>query len=166
MNERESHTLQSTREALVAAIARDTPGVDQRRLIKVLDALIAWSVARAARLSFRTDAKRSDVLAFELEGTRTVFWSTQVTRGVGPVLELYPSAGASLGEDVRAMVRQTLNAHTRHELGDGDRLRIGFGALKNDAARAAVLALMAQLLAMSSEAREAREARASAGVAG
>jgi hypothetical protein len=160
MMERATHTLSSTREALVAAIARDTPGVDQRRLIKVLDALIAWSVARAARLVFRTDAKRSDVLAFELEGTRTVFWSAQVTRGAGPALELYPSAGASLGDDVRAMVRQTLNAYSRQELGDGDRLRIGFGALKNDTARAAVLDLMSRLLAMSGVARQ------SAGVAG
>jgi hypothetical protein len=160
MTERASHTLPAAREALVAAIARDTPGVDQRRLVKVLDALIAWSVARAARLVFRTDAKRNDVLAFELEGTRTVFWSAQVTRGVGPALELYPTGAASLRTDVREMVRQTLNAHSRHELGDGDRLRIGFGALKNDAARAAVLALMSQLLAMQSE------PRASAGVAG
>jgi hypothetical protein len=90
------------------------------------------------------------VLAFELEGTRTVFWSAQVTRGVGPALELFPRAAAALDEEERAMVRQTLNAHSRRELAVGDRLRIGFGALKNDAARAAVLALMAQLLGAAS----------------
>jgi hypothetical protein len=44
-------------------------------------------------------------------------------------------------------VMQTLNAHSRAALVEGDRLRIGFGALKNAAAQAAVLALMDQLLA-------------------
>jgi hypothetical protein len=146
MIESPSRTLPSARKALVDAIARDTPGSDLGRLVKVLDTLIAWSVARAGRLTFRTDAKRSDVLAFDLEGTRTVFWSAQVTRGAGPVLELYPPTGASLRAEDRAMVLQTLNAHSRRALADGDRLRIGFGALKNDAARTAVLALMTQLL--------------------
>jgi len=148
MIERASRTLPAARDALVAAIARDTPGADQRRLIKVLDTLIAWSAARGAKLAFRTDAKRSDVLAFEIEGTRTVFWSAQVTRGVGPALEIYPPSGGSLGAEERALVRETLNAHSRRELADGDRLRIGFGALKNEAARAAVLALMGRLLAI------------------
>jgi hypothetical protein len=39
-------------------------------------------------------------------------------------------------------------------LEEGDRLRIGFGALKNVAARAAVLALMEQLLAGSGQPAE------------
>ena len=46
---------------------------------------------------------------------------------------------------------QTLNAHSRAVLVEGDRLRIGFGALKNAAAQAAVLALMEQLLAGNGE---------------
>jgi hypothetical protein len=41
---------------------------------------------------------------------------------------------------------ETLNAHSRAVLVEGDRLRIGFGALKNAAAQAAVLALMEELL--------------------
>jgi hypothetical protein len=147
MTERATRTLPEAREALVAAIGRDTPGPDARRLVKVLDTLIAWSVARAARLTFRTDAKRGDVLSFEIEGTKTVFWSVQVTRGTGPVLEIYPPAGSSLDDEERARVLQTLNAHSRRALAEGDRLRISFGALKNDAARTAVLALMGDLLA-------------------
>ena len=39
---------------------------------------------------------------------------------------------------------------------EGDRLRSGFGALKNEAARAAVLALMQQLLARVAESAEPR----------
>ena len=46
----------------------------------------------------------------------------------------------------RETVLQTLNAHSREVLVEGDRLRIGFGALKNAAAQTAVLALMEQLL--------------------
>jgi hypothetical protein len=42
---------------------------------------------------------------------------------------------------------ETLNAHSREVLVEGDRLRIGFGALKNATGRASVLALMDRLLA-------------------
>ena len=147
-------TLQAAREGLVAAIARDTPGTDLPRLVKVLDALIAWSLARPALLTFRTEATRNDVIAFELVGSETVFWSAVVMRGAGPTLEIYPPTGRSLSAEDRAMVMQTLNAHSRTVLVEGDRLRIGFGALKNDAARAAVLALMKQLLANASQPAE------------
>src|SRR5438067_9803218 len=139
MTQPSPRTLPAAREGLVAAIARDTPGSDLPRLVKVLDALIAWSVARPELLAFRTDPTRNDVIAFELVGTQTVLWSVLVTRGVGPVLEIYPPTGRSLSAEDRAMVMQTLNAHARAVLVEGDRLRIGFGALKNEAARAAVL---------------------------
>jgi hypothetical protein len=142
-----SRTLPLAREAFAAAIERDTPGTDMPRFLTVLDALIAWSVARPDLLAFRSDEKRSDVVSFERVGTKVVLWSAQVTRGAGPKLEIYPPAGRTLSPDERAMVMQTLNAHSREVLVDGDRLRIGFGALKNVAARTAVLALMAQLLA-------------------
>src|SRR5207237_1790110 len=62
-------TLPLARRALVAAIARDTPGTDQPRLVKVLDALIAWSVARPTLLAFRDDARRGGVVAFVCAGT-------------------------------------------------------------------------------------------------
>src|SRR3712207_2115017 len=48
-----SRTLAVARQEFVAAIKRDTPGPDGPRLVAVLDALIAWSVARPALLAFR-----------------------------------------------------------------------------------------------------------------
>ena len=146
-----SRTLPLAHEAFVAAIQRDTPGTDLPRLIAVLDTLIAWSVARPALLAFRADEGRSDVVSFERAGTKVVFWSAQVTRGRGPRLEIYPPTGRALSAEQRATVMQTLNAHSREVLADGDRLRIGFGALKNTAATTAVLALMEQLLADTAE---------------
>jgi hypothetical protein len=141
-----SRTLPLAREAFVATIRRDTPGTDLPRLVKVLDALVAWSVARPALLAFRADEGRTDAISFERVGTQVVFWSARVTRGAGPKLEIYPPAGRALSPEERATVLETLNAHSREVLVDGDRLRIGFGALKNEAARTAVLALMQQLL--------------------
>ena len=111
-------TLPLARRALVAAIARDTPGTDQPRLVKVLDALIAWSVARPTLLAFRDDERRGDVLAFVCAGTTVVCWSAQVTRGVGPRLEIYPPTGRSLSAEQRAMVIRTVNAHARQALID------------------------------------------------
>jgi hypothetical protein len=143
---REARTLPAAREAFVAAIARDTPGTDRPRLVKVLDALIGWSVARPAALAFRTDEKRGDVLAFELVGTGDVFWSATAVREASPSLEIHIPAGRPRSAEDRATVMETLNAHSRAVLVEGDRLRIGFGALKNEAARTAVLALMQQLL--------------------
>jgi hypothetical protein len=66
---------------------------------------------------------------------------------VGPRLEIHGKVGEALSDAERASVIETLNAHSREVLVDGDRLRIGFGALKNAAAQAAVLALMERLLA-------------------
>jgi hypothetical protein len=144
--QREHRTLSAARQAFVAAIARDTPGTDRPRLVKVLDALIAWSVARPAALALGTTQQRRDVLAFALVGTGAVFWSAQAVRGAGPTLELHVPAGRPHRAADRATVMATLNAHSREVLAEGDRLRIGFGALKNEAASTAVLALLQQLL--------------------
>ena len=142
-----SRTLSSAREAFVAAVTRDTPGTDLPRLVGVLDALVAWSVARPALLDFRADEGRKDVVSFSRAGSKAaVFWSAQVTRDVGPKLEIHTPSGRPLSDDERATVVRTLNAHSRTALVEGDRLRIGFGALKNAAALAAVLALMERLL--------------------
>jgi hypothetical protein len=149
-----SRTLPEARQEFVAAIKRDTPGPDLPRLVAVLDALIAWSVARPALLAFRTDEGRGDVISFERAGSKAVFWSAQVTRGAGPRLEIHPPTGRPLSAEDRATVMETLNAHSREVLVEGDRLRIGFGALKNVAARTAVLALMKQLLAASGQTAE------------
>lgn len=149
-----SRTLPEARDAFVAAIKQDTPGSDLPRLVAVLDALIAWSVARPDLLAFRTDASRSPTVGFERVGSKVVFWSAQVTRGAGPKLEIYPPTGRSLSDEERETVMQTLNLHSREVLVEGDRLRIGFGALKNAAAQADVLALMEQLLAGSARPAE------------
>jgi hypothetical protein len=141
-----SRTLPLAREAFVATIKRDTPGTDLPRFVAVLDALIAWSVARPELLAFRAAEGRADVLSFERVDSNVVFWSVQAVRGAAPKLEISPPTGRSLSAEDRTMVMETLNAHSREVLVDGDRLRIGFGALKNTAARAAVLALMKQLL--------------------
>ena len=144
-------TLVDARTSFVAAVQRDTPGTDLPRLVKVLDALVAWSVARSGQLTFKTEEGRGDVLSFQCANSRVVFWSAQVTRGAGPKLEIYPPTGRTLSDADRALVLETLNAHARPTLAAGDRLRIGFGALKNDAARAAVLTLLKQLLVAERE---------------
>jgi hypothetical protein len=142
-----SRTLPAARDAFVAAITRDTPGTDLPRLVAVLDALIAWSIARPELLEFRGGEGRKDVVSFARVGSKAVFWSVQVTRDVGPKLELHLPSATALDDAQRAGVMGTLNAHSRAVLVEGDRLRIGFGALKNAAAQAAVLALLEQLLA-------------------
>jgi len=153
---RAPRTLSEAREAFVAAIARDTPGADRSRLVKVLDALIAWSVARRSSLAFRTDEKRADVLAFARVATGDVFWSALAARDATPTLEIHLPPGRPNGAEDRATVMQTLNAHSRVVLVEGDRLRIGFGALKNEAARAAVLAVMRTLLTDGTDSGEPR----------
>ena len=141
-----SRTLPIAHQAFVAAMQRDKPGTDLPRFVAVLDALIAWSVAHPALVSFRSDEGRKDVISFARAGSKSVFWSAQVTRGTGPRLEIHAPTGRPLDTEERATVMQTLNAHSREVLVEGDRLRIGFSALKNPAALAAVLALMEQLL--------------------
>ena len=147
-------TLPSAREAFVAAMTRDMPGTDLPRYVTVLDALIAWTVARPATLEFRAGEGRKDVISFARVGSKAVFWSAQVTRGVGPKLEIHTPSGRPLSAEERATVLETLNAHSRAVLVEGDRLRIGFGALKNAAAQHAVLGLMEQLLAGDSQPAE------------
>lgn len=142
-----SGTLPLAREAFVAALKQDTPGTDLPRLVAVLDALIAWSVARPELLAFRPAPAGKGVVGFSRVGSKGAFWSAQVTRGVGPRLEIHLPSADALDDALRTSVMETLNAHSRQVLVEGDRLRIGFGALKNPASQAAVLALMEQLLA-------------------
>lgn len=141
-----SRTLPSAREAFVAAMARDTPGTDLQRYTAVIDALVDWSVGRPSLLRFRENEQRADVMSFERTGTRAVIWSVRTVRNAAPRLEIHVPSGQPLSDTDRATVLQTLNAHSREVLVEGDRLRIGFGALKNAAAQAAVLALMEHLL--------------------
>lgn len=138
--------LPLAREAFLAAARRDTPGTDLPRYTAVLDALLAWSAARPTQLAFRADAASADAIRFGRAGDAGVFWAARPTRGGAPTLEIAPPTGASLCDASRARVMATLNAHSRAVLTAGDRLRIGFGALKNAAALSAVLALLDDLL--------------------
>ena len=157
-----SRTLHAAREALVTAMKRETSGPELARLVGVLDALIKWSVARPQVLRFHDDSP-VNVLAFECVGSKEVCWSARVTRGDAPKLELYPPPNRSLSAESRATVMETINTYSRQPLTESDRLRIGFGALKNATAFAAVTTLLGELLTTDGKA-ESRVA--SAGVAG
>ena len=92
---------------------------------------------------------RPGVVSFEHVGSNVVFWAASPRRCDVPKLELLPRAARVLSAAERATATDTLNAHSRGTLSADDPLRIGFGALKNLAARAAVLALMDQLLVVT-----------------
>ena len=139
-------TLHSAREEFIRVMNEDTAGAERTRLLAVLDALIAWSTARSGQLRFRVDERKSTVITYEWTKTKETFWSAQTTRGNAPRLSLVPRAAHLLTAEQRQVALDTLNAHTRDQLEVGDPLRIGFGALKNDAARGALLDLFQQLL--------------------
>ncbi len=140
-------TLSFAREAFVDTVRRDTPGTDLPRYVAVLDELLVWSAARPGRLTFRAGAGAKSGIIFARAGTTDVFWSARPVRGDAPTLEIASPTGTSLTAEARDRARTTLNAHSRTMLVNGDRLRIGFGALKNAVARNAVLALLDDLLA-------------------
>ncbi len=153
---RPQRTLPRAREAFVAAVRRDTPGTDLPRYVAVLDALLAWTAARPSELAFRADTGPDDGISFGRVAAKGVLWSVRPVRGDAPTLEIAPPAGAALTAGGRAQAMATLNANSRAVLADGDRLRIGFGALKNAAALAAVLALLDDLLAAGGAAAPGR----------
>jgi hypothetical protein len=142
-----SSSLSLAREAFIKSMNRDTDHGERPRLVAVLDAMIAWSLARPKLLKFRVDAGEKGVLRFERVGSDLVFWSASPRRQDAPVLELLPGASRALTAEERASAMSTLNAHTRETLEPTGRLQISFGALKNAAASAAVLELMGALLA-------------------
>jgi hypothetical protein len=125
---------------------RETTGTELSRLVAVLDALIKWSVARPQALTFHNDDSAAGVLAFECVDSKALCWSARTTRGAAPQLEIYPSSARTLTAEARMRVMETLNAYSRQALNESDRLRIGFGALKNDAALAAVTDMLGEVL--------------------
>lgn len=139
-------TLSLAREAFIKGMNRDTVPVERPRLLAVLDAMIAWSVKRPDALQFRVDDNERGVVRFEQTGSHAIFWSAAPRRNDVPVLELLPAAARVLTEQERADVIATLGTHTREALDPAGRMHIGFGALKNAAACAAVLQLMGELL--------------------
>ena len=149
-----SRTLPVARDVFVTAMKRETTGTELARLVAVLDALIKWSVARPQKLAFQDDSAPG-VLAFQCVDSKEVCWSARTTRGDAPKLEIYPPSGRSLSAETRAKVVETLNAHARQALTENDRLRIGFGALKNANALAAVTTLLGELLTANGTAPKA-----------
>lgn len=142
-----SRTLPAARDAFIAAMKRETSGPELSRLVAVLDALIKWSAARPQKLNFQATDAAATVIAFECADTKTVCWAARTTRGDAPRLEIYPPTGKSLSTETRTKVVETLNAHSRQVLTETDRLRIGFGALKNANALAAVTDMLGELIA-------------------
>lgn len=139
-------TLPVARTEFIKALTRDTGGSDKPRFVAVLDALIAWSVARPDQLAFRVEESHQAVVTFERTTSKVVFWTAHPRREGNPKLELLPRAATLLTDEQRAKTMQAINAHTSDPLLEDEKLRIGFAALKNTAGRTAILDLMDELL--------------------
>lgn len=153
-----SRTLPAAREAFIGAMKRETSGAELTRLVAVLDGLIKWSVARPKVLAFHSADSAAGVLAFQSVESKTILWSVRVARGDAPKLELHVSSNP----ETRARIMETLNAHSRVALIEKDRLRIGFGALKNAAAFDAVIRLLGELTTVDNGRAPADGGRATA----
>ena len=134
------------RDRFAAAMKRDISGAEQGRVVAVLDALLAWSIARPETVVLRAATGVNPSLCFERVGSRTFVWSARVQQGLGASLEVAASAGRALSPDDRAMVLESLNANSRTTPNEGDPLRISFSALKNPRCLEAILALIDRLL--------------------
>jgi len=141
-----NRTLPVARAEFIKALTRDTGGTDKPRFVAVLDALIAWSTAHPDKLAFRVEESQQAVVSFERTPSKVVFWTAHPRREGNPKLELVPRAATLLTDEQRAMTMEAINAHTSDPLLQDEKLRIGFGALKNTAGRTSILALMDQLL--------------------
>jgi hypothetical protein len=151
-----SSTLPLARAAFLRSMNGETTDAERTRLLGVLDAMLAWTAAHPDALRFRPDDNEKGALRFEQVSTGTVFWSAIPRRGNAPVLELLPSASRLLSAEEKARAISILNSHTRETLDPDGRLQLGFGALKNTAARAAVLQLMEELLGAVNAGRQAK----------
>jgi len=138
-------TLSTAREEFIRQMYRDNVLAERPRLLAVLDAVIAWSAAHPGLVRFRPDDNTKGVIRFEEVATNTVFWAATPRRQNVPLLQLMPGAARLLTDEEREDAVSRLNSYTREDNPAG-RMHIGFGALKNPAGRAAVLALMDELL--------------------
>jgi hypothetical protein len=134
---------------------RDTAHVERPRLVAVLDAMIAWSAARPD-VQFRVDDNTKGIVRFECVESHAVLWSATPRHSDAPVLELLPGASRVLSDEERATAIATLGAHTSQVQDPTGRLHIGFGALKNENARNAVLNLMGELVAKAGKGQRAK----------
>jgi hypothetical protein len=137
--------LSTAREEFIRQVYRDNLVAERPRLLAVLDAVIAWSAARAEFIRFRPDDNGKGVIRFEDIATGAVFWVATPRRQNVPMLQLLPGSARFLTDEERSDIVTRLNSHTR-ELNPAGRMHISFGALKNPAGRADVLALMGELL--------------------
>jgi len=142
-----ARTLPDARDQFVKAIARDTHAVEQPRLVAVLDALIAWSNKHPTLLKFREEEDTPGTIAFERVGSKMIVWAASPRRQDVPRLELVPKALKTISAENREKLVTMLNAHMREPLLPDEKLRIGFSALKNAAALAAVQTAVEQLIA-------------------
>lgn len=141
--------LSVARQDFITAMKRDTAPTECPRFLAVLDAMIEWSLARPTLVSFRPEDSHKGAVAFGRVGSKALVWTATPRKRDMPRLELMPRSARTLTEDDRAAVVATLNAHARDELTAEEPLRINFGALKNKAARAAVLDCMDKLLVVT-----------------
>lgn len=142
-----SRTLPTARDQFVKAIARDTHAVEQPRLVAVLDALIAWSNKHPTLLRFREEEDTPGTIAFERVGSKMIVWAASPRRQDVPRLELVPKASKIISPENREKLINTLNAHMREPLLPDEKLRIGFSALKNASALAAIQTAVEQVIA-------------------
>lgn len=161
-----TQALSEFRQTFATTIGRDTSPVELARHMAVLDALLAWAAARSGRLVPRAAGTKGDAVAFDDVTTKVTCCTLRVNRSAGATLEIYPPTGGALSADDAERVAETLNTYSRGStLERGDRLRIGFGALKNAAAREAILGLLNELLSRAGRARGPRGAATTAATA-
>lgn len=137
-------TIASARAEFIRQMSRDNSATERPRLLEVLDAMITWSQAHASLVRFRADGDPKGAIRFEEVATGGVFWAATPRRENVPLLQLLPGSNHLLSDLDRSDAVSRLNAVTR-EGNPAGRLQLGFGALKNPAARAAVMQLMDEL---------------------
>jgi hypothetical protein len=138
-------TISLARDAFITRMNRDTAHVERPRLVAVLDALIAWSASRSD-VQFRADDNSKGVIRFECVDSHALIWSATPRQNDVPLLELLPGSSRVLSPEERETVMATLGSHTTRAQDPSGRLHIGFGALKNESARNAVMDLMNELV--------------------
>ena len=109
-----SASLSLARDAFIKSMNRDTDHGERPRLIAVLDAMIAWSLARPKLLKFRVDAGEKGVLRFERVGSDLVFWSATPRRQDARVLELLPGASRALTPEEKLSLDRAMRRGDRN----------------------------------------------------
>jgi hypothetical protein len=129
------------RAPLAAAVTRDTPGTDLVRYVAALDAVFAWTAARAPHLLVRAAGRGGAGLRRATRGDRpgasAVPRVARPVRGDTPTGAIGPTDAGAISPEVRARAVAVLNAQSRAGLGDRDRRRVGFGSVGSPTERTA-----------------------------